>query len=403
MSSTFPVASRSQPSRAASQALTRVLILLALSAFINFVDRGNLSAAAPLLKTELALSDLRLGILLAAFFWSYAIFQIASGWLVDHVDVKWMLAAGFFLWSLATAATGLAGSFALLLAARLVLGVGESVVYPSYSKILARYFPEDRRGFANSVIITGFYAGPAFGLFFGGILMGRFGWRSFFLVLGLLSLAWLVPWFQWMPPGKNPPGRSRNEQRPGVIEILKLRSAWGTCASLACTNYLSYFFLTWMPTYLVRGRDFSMNKMAATMGGAYILCAAVAAICGRLSDRWIVAGKTPPLVRKGFTSVGMTSAAIFLVPCVLAGPRLTIVTVVLVAASLGVCSSNVWAITQTLAGPCAAGRWTGIQNFVGNLGGAVAPALTGFILGRTGHYFWAFTITSTFTLLCALS
>ena len=169
--------------------MMRVLILLALSAFINFVDRGNLSAAAPLLKTELVLSDVKLGILLAAFFWSYAIFQIASGWLVDHVDVKWMLAGGFFLWSVATAATGLAGGFALLLVARLVLGVGESVVYPSYSKILARYFPEDRRGFANSVIITGFYAGPAFGLFFGGILMGRFGWRSFFLVLGLLSLA----------------------------------------------------------------------------------------------------------------------------------------------------------------------------------------------------------------------
>ncbi len=383
--------------------MLRVLILLALSAFINFVDRGNLSAAAPLLKTELALSDLRLGILLAAFFWSYAIFQIASGWLVDHVDVKWMLAAGFFLWSGATAATGLAGSFALLLAARLVLGVGESVVYPSYSKILARYFPEDRRGFANSVIITGFYAGPAFGLFFGGILMGRFGWRSFFLVLGLLSLAWLVPWFQWMPRDQHPPSDNHHEGAPGIIEILKLRSAWGTCASLACTNYLSYFFLTWMPTYLVRGRSFSMNKMAATMGAAYILCAAVAAICGRLSDRWIVAGKTPTRVRKGFTSVGMTGAAIFLVPCVFAGPRLTIVTVVLVAASLGVCSSNVWAITQTLAGPCAAGRWTGIQNFVGNLGGAVAPALTGFILGRTGHYFWAFTITSTVTLLGALS
>jgi MFS transporter, ACS family, D-galactonate transporter len=383
--------------------MMRVLILLALSAFINFVDRGNLSAAAPLLKTELVLSDVKLGILLAAFFWSYAIFQIASGWLVDHVDVKWMLAGGFFLWSVATAATGLAGGFALLLVARLILGVGESVVYPSYSKILARYFPEDRRGFANSVIITGFYAGPAFGLFFGGILMGRFGWRSFFLVLGLLSLAWLLPWFRWMPREENPTAARGHEESPGIIEILKLRSAWGTCAALACLDYLSYFFLTWMPTYLVRGRGFSMDKMAAIMGAAYIVCAAVAATCGRLSDRWIVAGATPTLVRKGFTSVGMASAAIFVVPCVLAGSQLTTVMVVLVAASLGMCSSNVWAITQTLAGPRAAGRWTGIQNFVGNLGGAAAPALTGFVLGRTGHYFWAFAITAAMSLLGALS
>src|SRR5215831_13680743 len=117
---------RAQPSGTVSRAMRRVLILLALSAFINFVDRGNLSVAAPLLKTELALSDMRLGILLAAFFWSYAFFQIVSGWLVDHLDVKWMLAAGFVIWSVATAATGLAGSFTLLLAARLVLGLGES-------------------------------------------------------------------------------------------------------------------------------------------------------------------------------------------------------------------------------------------------------------------------------------
>jgi MFS family permease len=167
-------------------------------------------------------------------------------------------------------------------------------------------------------------------------------------------------------------------------------------------DYLSYFFLTWMPTYLVLGRNFSMRRMAAVMGAAYVFCALVAASCGWLSDRWIVAGATPTVVRKGFTSIGMAGAAIFLVPCVLAGSRLATVMAVLVAASLGVCSSNVWAITQTLAGPSAAGRWTGIQNFVGNLGGAVAPALTGFVLGRTGHYFWAFAITAVVSLLGAL-
>lgn len=385
------------------RAMLPVLILLALSAFINFVDRGNLSAAAPLLKTELALSDRRLGILLAAFFWSYAFFQIASGWLVDHLDVKWMLAAGFFVWSVATAATGLAGSFALLLAARLVLGVGESVVYPSYSKILARYFLEDQRGVANSIIITGFYAGPAFGLFFGGILMGKYGWRSFFFVLGLLSMLWLLPWLRWMPRDRDQPSPANNphEESPGILEILKLRSAWGTCAALACLDYLSYFFLTWMPEYLYHGRHFSMNQMAGVMGVAYVVCALVAATCGWLSDRWIVGGATPTLVRKGFTSAGMVGAALFLMPGVFAGPKLTSVMLVLVAASLGVSSSNVWAITQTLAGPRAAGRWTGIENFVGNLGGAVAPILTGFVLGGTGHYFWAFAITAVVSLLGA--
>jgi MFS transporter, ACS family, D-galactonate transporter len=401
MTSPAPTSVRSRP----SLAMRRVLILLALSAFINFVDRGNLSAAAPLLKTQLALSDPQLGILLSAFFYSYAFFQIASGWLVDHLDVKWMLAGGFFIWSVATAATGLATGFALLLTARLILGVGESVVYPSYSKILARYFPEDQRGLANSIIITGFYAGPAFGLFFGGILMGRYGWRSFFLVLGLISLLWLLPWLKWMPHDRDERSTagSPREETPGILEILELRSAWGTCAALACLDYLSYFFLTWIPTYLVRGRSFSMDQMAAVMGAAYVVCALVAATCGWLSDRWIVAGASPTLVRKGFTSVGMAGAALFVIPSVFAGPKLTVVALVLVAASLGVSSSNVWAITQTLAGPRAAGRWTGIENFVGNLGGAAAPVLTGFVLGRTGHYFWAFAITAIVSLLGALS
>src|SRR5207245_7167388 len=107
----------------------------------------------------------------------------------------------------------------------------------------------------------------------GGILMGRYGWRSFFLVLGLLSLIWLLPWLQWMPRHRDEhatSGNLRDKQTPGILEILKLRSAWGTCAALACLDYLSYFFLTWMPTYLVRGRNFSMDQMAAVMGAAYV-------------------------------------------------------------------------------------------------------------------------------------
>src|SRR5579863_10207348 len=108
-----------------------VLALLSFSVFINYIDRGNLSIAAPMLKDELGMSASQLGILLSSFFWTYAGFQIVSGWLVDRLDVNWILAAGFVLWSVATAGTGLAHSFAILLGIRLVLGVGESVAYPS--------------------------------------------------------------------------------------------------------------------------------------------------------------------------------------------------------------------------------------------------------------------------------
>src|ERR1022692_4886177 len=139
--------------------LLLVLILLALSVFINYVDRGNLSIAAPMLKDELGISASQLGILLSAFFWTYACLQPIAGWLVDRVNVNWVIAGGFFLWSAATAATGLVRTFSMLFALRLLLGIGESVAYPSYSKIIALNFPEEHRGLANSVISAGLRRG----------------------------------------------------------------------------------------------------------------------------------------------------------------------------------------------------------------------------------------------------
>ena len=177
------------------------LALLVLSVFLNYIDRSNLSIALPYLKDELGLSPSRLGILLSAFFWTYSTFQLVSGWLVDRIHVGWVLAAGFLLWSAATGITGLLHSFAGLVVVRAVLGIGESVAYPAYSKILGQLFPEAHRGFANSLVAAGAAAGPGIGLFVAGTFMARFGWRPFFIILGLGSLVWLPLWFKWMPRG----------------------------------------------------------------------------------------------------------------------------------------------------------------------------------------------------------
>src|ERR1039458_5106205 len=144
-----------------SGALRGVVILLVLSVSINYSDRGNLSIAAPLLKDELGISASQLGILLSSFFWTYAACQILAGWLVDRFAVNWVLAVGFFLWSIATAATGLIHGFALLLVLRLLLGIGESVAYPCYSTILAAHFLEHQRGLPNALIDAGTKVGPA--------------------------------------------------------------------------------------------------------------------------------------------------------------------------------------------------------------------------------------------------
>jgi ACS family D-galactonate transporter-like MFS transporter len=390
-----------QPERLTGKLLA-VLVLLGVSVFINYIDRGNLSIAAPMLKDELQISPTQLGILLSAFFWTYACLQPITGWLVDRVNVNWVIAGGFFLWSAATAATGLVRTFSMLFALRLLLGIGESVAYPSYSKIIALNFPEEHRGLANSVISAGLVLGPGMGMLVGGTLMGRFGWRPVFLVLGLVSLLWLVPWIKWMPKARasSTPGTTG---APSLAEFLRLRSAWGSCVGLFSANYVGYFLITWLPFYLVRERHFTMSTMARIGGLAYFLGACSSTFSGWLSDRWIMSGGTPTRVRKTFTGGGLILAGTFLGLAAATGPRTCLVMLVLGVVSFGVTSSNVWAITQTLAGPQAAGRWTGFQNFIGNLAGVVAPALTGFVVGRTGHFYWAFAILLAVTVIGTLS
>jgi MFS family permease len=377
---------------ALSRTLIGVLVLLWLSVFLNYIDRSNLSIAAPLLKGELGLSASQLGVLLSAFFWTYACLQLPAGWLVDRFEVKWVFAGGFFIWSAATAVTGLLHTFAALLAVRIVLGVGESVAYPSYSKIIANHFPDTHRGLANAVVASGLCFGPSFGMLFGGTLMGRFGWRPFFVTLGLASLLWVLPWSVWMPRIKKRVGHGKKEG-PGIPEII-LRRAWvATALGLFCGNYFNYFLLTWLPYYLVRERGYSMNGMAE-VGGAMLLTATISAlVCGKLSDRWILAGATNTRVRKTLVVTGSLMEGAFLMAAVVAPRNVAVGLLMLAGIGFGMASANIWVITQTLAGPLASGRWAGAQNCIGNLSGAVGPALTGVLVDRTGSFLWPFLIT----------
>jgi len=387
------------PTSAALQAkripgpLKLILLLLAISTFISYVDRGNLSIAGPTLKDELGVSASQLGILFSAFFLTYASFQLFSGWLVDRFNVNWILAGGFFLWSVATAATGIAHTFAIILVFRLLVGIGESVAYPSYTKIIATNFPEAQRGFANGVLSAGLVLGPGFGMLFGGLLIARYGWRPCFIVLGLASLLWIVPWIRWMPKETHAV-HTDAAGAPVFLELVGMRSLWGTCLGLFCGNYVNYFLITWLPFYLVRERQFSMDKMAKIGGTAYLLGACAATFSGWLSDRWIASGATPTLVRKTFVGGGSALFAIFVGLAVVNGPGYCIAALLLGVIFFGVVASNVWSITQTLAGPKAAGRWAGVQCFFGNLSGIAAPAVTGFVLQRTGHFYWAFVIVT---------
>jgi MFS transporter, ACS family, D-galactonate transporter len=382
--------------------MNRILFLLGLSVLINYIDRSNLSIAAPLIKDELNISGAQLGTLLAGFFYTYALLQIPAGWLVDHFDVKWVFGLGFFIWSASTAVTGLLHGFVALLVARIVLGIGESVAFPAYGKIVGSHFQESRRGFANSIVITGLALGPALGMLIGGNVVGRFGWRPFFLVLGLAALLWLPPWWIWMPRSTSRPHRTP-QATTGLLAILQQPSAWGTCLCQFSFNYASYFLVTWLPFYLTRERHLSMSHMARVGGLVYLLFAISATVFGKLSDRWVTAGASPTTVRKSLATAGNVGMGIFLALSAMAPYGLFLWTLALAGVFMGISSCNIWAMTQTLAGREMVGRWTGVQNFVGNFAGAVAPWLTGFLLDRTGHFYWAFFITTAVVWLGAVS
>ncbi len=382
--------------------MNRVVFLLALSVLINYIDRSNLSIAAPLLQDELHISNTQLGALLSAFFWVYALMQVPAGWLVDRFDVKWVFAAGFFLWSIATAVTGSLHGFAALIIVRMILGFGESVAFPSFSKILSTYFTEGRRGFANAMLMVGTSLGPAFGILVGGAVVGMFGWRPFFLALGLGALLWLPLWIAWMPPRKPDPV-SHTSCVIGMKSILQQRSAWGTCFGQFSINYFLYFLVTWLPSYLKRGRGMSLSEIGRYGFLLFLMSAVGAAIWGKLADQWIKAGATPTVVRKTGLVGGSSVVGLLLALIVVSHGPVFIALLAFTGIALGVACSNSWAVTQTLAGPQAAGRWAGFQNFIGNFAGWIAPILTGYLVDRTGGFASAFFVTAAMAWMGAVA
>src|SRR3954452_8624938 len=280
----------------------RVLILLVISALINYIDRTTLSVAATDIQRELHLSNTQVGYLQSAFFASYALCQLSfvAGWVAGRFHVGWVLAGGFFLWSGATALTGLATAYAVIFSLRLLLGVGESVTYPSYSRILASEYPEHHRGIANALIDAGTKAGPALGILIGGLLVSQIGWRPFFFVLGGGCLLWLIPWFVWMPRSGAMAAREQSAGVPSIDDVLRQRSAWFTAFGLFCGTYYWYFLITWLPAYLEKERHFPKTKMALFGWFPFVAISLSCILSGWLSDRLIARGLSPTRVRKSF-------------------------------------------------------------------------------------------------------
>ena len=397
---------RVQPSQAkpGPSAQWILLALLVASVFINYIDRGNLSVSATNIVRELGLTKTQMGLLLSSFFWTYSICQLLSGWLVGRFNVHVVFALGFLVWSLATAATGLATAFLPLLMFRLVLGLGESVAYPAFSKILASDYEESQRGKANAFIDAGSKMGPALGTLLGGLIVASWGWRALFLILGIGALAWLPFWLKWAPHGHkaNSP-ETAPRFVPSAWRLLRNRSVWGSFFGLFAINYAWYFMITWFPFYLENERHFSKEKMSILGSLPFVMLAISASLTGIVSDRLIAGGRTPTKVRKGFIVTGLVCQTLLL-PAGMASSDIVSMGLFLLACFLfGFTTANHWAVTQTIAGPACAGKWTGMQNAFGNLAGVAAPWFTGYIVEHTRSFYLAFVAVAVMVVAGAFS
>ncbi len=384
---------------------TRIVVgLLAVAVFINYVDRGAIATAAPLIKDALRLTNSQVGVLLSAFFWTYTPCQLLAGWMAERTGAARVLALGLAVWASATVLTSLAGGFAVLLGLRLLLGLGESAFFPCSSKLLAQALPPHRLGAANGAIGAGVALGPAFGTLAGGLLMAHFGWRAVFILFGLASLVWLWPWLATARRAQGDPApRSPTGPAPSFAAIARRRAAWGAALGHFCSNYALYLVVFWLPLYLVKGRGFSLVNMAEIGGLIYVVYAAAAMAVGWASDRWMATGASANRVRKTTMVAGNLGVAVCLLACAVGGPMLAVGSLLAVAVFMGFQSPMVFSIGQTLAGPGAAGKWVGFQNCLGNAAGIVGPLVTGWLIDRTGDYVWALAVAAGVSLLGALA
>ena len=384
-------------------ASTLVLVaLIGLAVLLNYLDRGALAIAAPLLKPELGLSSIQFGLAVSAFFWIYAPIQYFIGWACDRWCVYRLLAAGIALWAISTMLMGLVGSLAALVVLRLLLGLGESITFPGASKVIARHVEPGSRGMANGVLAMGIALGPVVGTLAGGLIVANQGWRPMFVLFGSLTLLWVIP---WLAVARRLPSFSDRsaEGRVAVRRLLGRWPLWSMGIAHFCATYSLYFVVTWLPLYLVQSRGLTIQHMTylATLG--FLAQGACAFLVGWESDRWTRSGRDEGQCRRWIMVAGGVISAIGIVGLMSARSGESIALwLMMVGAGSATGGVNLYAVAQIFAGPRASGTFIGIQNATGNLSGIIMPVVTGAIIDATGVYDNGFLLTAAIALIGGL-
>jgi ACS family D-galactonate transporter-like MFS transporter len=397
-----------------------IVLMAFLGTTINYIDRANLGVALPALKKEFGLSPETSGLILGAFFWTYAAFQLPSGWFVDKVGPRIAYTVAVIWWSIFTGATAVARGFTSLFGFRLLLGIGEAPAYPTNAKSVAEWFPKSERAFATSIYDSGARAGTVAALPLCTWIIKDYGWRTSFTVTGIIGVLWSVAWYAIYRHPKEHPSVSDAERayilagqpaQPSALgpkvpwsSLFKYRTVLGMMLGFFCFNFVIYFFVTWFPTYLRDGRGFTAVKTGfyGMIPGLFAMLAGYSG--GKTSDFLLRRGLSLTKARKIPIVLGMGIASSIGLAVVVPSAMAAVALLALSYGGLCFAAASIWSLPADVAPTSQhVASIGGIQNFASNTAGICITYLIGKLLAKTGGFVAPLMMAGGFAILGALS
>ncbi|WP_420910217.1 MFS transporter [Paraburkholderia fungorum] len=402
----------------------RLLAMLFVTVVITYLDRSNLSIAATAIAKDLQLDPAHMGLVFSAFGWSYALLQIPGGMLVDRTRPRLLLALVIGLWSLATILQGFAGTFAILLSLRVLLGALEAPAYPTLNRVVTTWFPDSERARAIATYTSGQYVGLAFLTPALVLTQQHFGWQGVFFLTGALGVAWGLVWYAlYREPSEasdvNEAELEAIRAGGGLVElgdtrrararytaadwraVLGNRKLWGVYIGQIAVTSTLWFFLTWFPTYLVKYRHMDFLK-AGFMAAVPFLAAFVGILSsGLLSDGMLRRGVSATVARKVPIVTGLLLSTAIVGANYVETPSMVILFMAIAFFGSGF-SSITWVLVSSMAKKELLGLTGGMFNLMGNLSSICVPIVIGLIV-RNDDFKPALVFMSAVGLLGALS
>ncbi|MDB5990010.1 MAG: lacY proton/sugar symporter family protein [Herbaspirillum sp.] len=387
------------------KATTTVLVMLCLMYFITYIDRVNVSTAAGQFKSELGLSNTQLGFIFSAFAYPYVVFQFIGGWVSDRFGAKRTLIICAFIWAVATTLTGLAGGFTSLVAARLLLGLGEGATFPAATSAMASWVTKDRRGLAQGITHSAARLGNAVAPMLVLSLMTAFNWRFSFYLMGVLSFGWLMLWYVTYTekPADHPritaaeisslpPPRVRPAEVPGTWLRL-YRRLLPVSGVYFCYNWILWLMLGWMPLYFMHTFHLDIKDAVIFTSGVFIAGVFGDLAGGLISDRLLRRTGNLKLARSYLVAFCMGMTALSLLPVLLIHDPMY--SLVFLAAAMFFNEMNVgpmWAIPMDVAYD-RSGTASGIMSGSGVTAAIISPVVAGYLVDRLGNWDLTFELS----------